>query len=141
MAGLKISTRNSDPEMTAKIGSLWQKFFGKGVFQSIGSKKNEKTIGLYTNYETDVNGLYDVFACCEVTGEAEMPDGIETTKISAGKYARFVVRGDTQKAVSDFWYKLWSMDLNRKYTGDFEEYQDCGDMTEDCAQIPDRKNR
>lgn len=28
-----------------------------------------------------------------------------------------------QKAVGDFWIKLWSMDLDRKYSCDFEEYQ------------------
>lgn len=132
VAGLKTSTRNSDPEMPAKIGSLWQSFFTDGVWRSIVNKKNGKTIGLYTNYEKGVDGLYDVFVCCEVTGLAGVSTqyGIETSKIPAGKYARFVVRGDMQKDVVDFWQECWSMDLDRKFTGDFEEYQECGDMTD-----------
>jgi predicted transcriptional regulator YdeE len=46
--------------------------------------------------------------------------------IPDGKYAKFVVHGDIHQAVADFWSKLWSMDLDRKYSCDFEEYQnDC----------------
>ncbi|WP_445491321.1 hypothetical protein [Niallia sp. 03133] len=32
-----------------------------------------------------------------------------------------------QQAVGAFWQKLWKMDLNRKYSNDFEEYQSCSD--------------
>ncbi|MDD6771388.1 GyrI-like domain-containing protein, partial [Inconstantimicrobium porci] len=48
-----------------------------------------------------------------------------------GKYAKFVVRGHMQKAVQQFWQELWKMKLDRKYTADFEEYQDdCIDNAE-----------
>lgn len=123
VAGLKIRTSNQNPNMGRDIGDLWKKFLGDGVYQSIAAKKNENTIGLYTNYESDVTGAYDVMVCCEVKETNGLTENISVQTIPAGKYAKFIVRGDVQTAVGAFWVKLWSMDLDRKYSGDFEEYQ------------------
>ena len=38
------------------------------------------------------------------------------------------------RAVQEFWEKLWSMDLNRNYKCDFEEYQD-GNMDDAIIYI------
>ncbi|MUG44227.1 GyrI-like domain-containing protein [Paenibacillus woosongensis] len=140
VAGLQIRTSNNDPFMSRKIGELWQRFYQDGIYQAIPGKRNDKSIGLYTHYEMDVNGAYDVIVCCEVLGagdsygkqsleEAEIQ--IET--IPAGKYAKFIVQGHMQRAVAEFWTKLWSMELDRKFSCDFEEYQSGGDM--DNAEI------
>lgn len=130
VAGLKTRTVNSDPNMSAKIGGLWQRFFGEGVYQSIPGKLNEKTIGLYTNYENGVAGEYDVFVCSEVSDTAKLPEDLSSHIIPAGKYAKFIVRGDMQKAVAEFWMNLWAMELDRKFTSDFEEYQGGSDMSD-----------
>jgi predicted transcriptional regulator YdeE len=133
LAGLRIRTSNSDPDMSNRIGDLWRKFFEDGIYQSIANKKNDKSIGLYTNYESDVNGAYDVMVCCEVNDVSSLPDMVQSEIIIAGKYAKFVVRGNMQKAVAEFWMKLWSMDLDRRYSCDFEEYQSGCDI--DNAEI------
>lgn len=52
----------------------------------------------------------------------------EVVQLEAKKYAKFIVRGYVQKAVEEFWTKLWAMDLDRKYCCDFEEYQGGEDM-------------
>lgn len=43
--------------------------------------------------------------------------------IPNGKYVKFVIFGDVQKSVGEAWAEIWQMDLERKYTCDFEEYQ------------------
>lgn len=43
--------------------------------------------------------------------------------IPKGKYARFIINGDVQKSVGEAWSEIWKMNLKRKYTCDFEEYQ------------------
>jgi predicted transcriptional regulator YdeE len=121
--GLVIRTSNEDANMVKDIGTLWQRFFAEGTYQSIVNKRNDKSIGLYTNYESDVAGAYDMMVCCEVLGEVPLPIGVRMRKIPSGKYAKFVIHGDVQKVVGEFWTKLWSMDLDRKYGCDFEEYQ------------------
>lgn len=131
VVGLAVRTSNNDENMGQVIGGLWQQFFAEGVYQSIESKLNNCTIGLYSNYENGINGAYDVTVCCEVNKCQVLPIGSEVKRIPAGKYAKFVVNGHMQKAVAEFWTKLWSIELNRKYTYDFEEYQSGGDM-ENC---------
>ena len=133
VAGLRARTGNTDPEMGSKIGLLWQSFYADGICQSLPGKKNDKSIGLYTNYENGVGGTYDVLVCAEVNDLNSMPENVETEIIEAGTYAKFVIHGHVQQAVAEFWGELWGMDLDRKFGCDFEEYQAGGDM--DNAEI------
>lgn len=130
VAGLKIRTNNQSETMGREIGALWQKFYN-GAFSSIPGQVTGYGIGLYTNYASDESGDYDMFACCEVTEEAVIPEQFETAVIPAGSYAEFVVHGDVQRDVAAFWEELWQMPLNRSFTGDFEEYR-CTDSMENA---------
>ena len=53
-----------------------------------------------------------------------LPEGTDVFTIPAGRYAKFVVKGDMHQAVADFWSEFQKMDLPRSYVCDFEEYQD-----------------
>lgn len=120
ITGISTRTNNGDKEMCSKIGALWGKFFGEGIYESIENKVNDKCIGLYTNYEGDFNNDYDVVICTEVSKENP---NFENRIIPAGKYAKFVLKGNRNIIVGEFWKQLWGMHLPRKYSGDFEEYQ------------------
>lgn len=122
LVGVNIRTNNSDPNMSNDIGELWNEFFTKGIFSEIENKVNGRTIGLYSNYESDFTGDYDMTVACEVNDDKEIPKGTIVKKIPAGKYAKFMVKGHMQKAVYEFWQELWTMNLDRAYTCDFEEY-------------------
>ncbi|CAG9713209.1 MULTISPECIES: GyrI-like domain-containing protein [Clostridium] len=122
VAGLNIRTNNNDPNMNKNIGELWNKFFKEGIFTAIENKINDKTIGLYSDYESDYNGDYDMSVGCEISNDEKIPTGTILKIIPAGNYAKFVVKGQMQKAVYEFWQKLWQMNLERAYTCDFEEY-------------------
>jgi len=128
VVGLMARTGNNDVSMTQTIGDLWQHFYGDGIYSSIAGKKNNCAIGLYSNYNDGVNDTYDVTVCCEVNDVQELKDGIIEQTINPGKYAKFIVHGNMQTAVFDFWTKLWAMDIKRKFDCDFEEYQGDGDM-------------
>lgn len=119
----KERTNNKAADMQRKIGGLWQKLYGEGVYQKIADKVNEKAVGIYTNYVSDAMGDYDVLVGCEVSKIERLPEGTIAYSIPAGKYAKFVVKGHMQRAVQEFWQKLWKMDLDRSYVCDFEEYQ------------------
>jgi predicted transcriptional regulator YdeE len=133
VAGIKIRTNNNDPNMKSDIGKAWQGFFEEGTYQSILHKKNNNTIGLYTNYENKVNGDYDLMICCEVFDEKNLLKGVEIKKIEEGKYAKFVKRGKQEKAVAECWEEIWATNLDRKYSFDFEEYK--GDCQSDNVEI------
>lgn len=125
-AGIEARTNNSSPDMGAVIGGLWQRFYGEGIYPSIGRKANAKALGIYTDYAEDETGDYTVAVACEVENTDQIPDGVQIRTIPAGRYAKFVVKGHMIKAVADFWTELWKMELPRTFVCDFEEYQDDG---------------
>ncbi|EML4476448.1 TPA: effector binding domain-containing protein [Clostridioides difficile] len=133
--GISKVTTNKDGQAVNDIGELWKKFMGKGIYNAIKGKKNDKTIGLYTDYQGDFTSPYSFVACCEVNSNSDKEKNLEELNtnntvgesiiskvIPAGKYAKFVIVGG-QKEVGDFWFEFWQMDFDRTYISDFEEYQ------------------
>ena len=117
IVGVSTETSNEDPQMAEKIGKLWGQLYQGGVNGTIKNKVNEYAIGLYSDY---TQSGYTVTAGNEVaTSENEE---LTTKVIPAGRYAKFSVHGHMETAVAQAWGEIWSMDLNRSFTGDFEEY-------------------
>ena len=123
VSGIRIKTTNQDGKAIQDIGMTWQKLFANGIYEKIPNKVNGKTIGLYTEYEGDYTRPYTFIAGAEVSQEVQIGEEIESIVIPKGKYAKFVITGDVQNSVGQAWQEIWNMDLKRKYTCDFEEYQ------------------
>lgn len=121
--GLQIKTTNENGKAMEDIGITWQRFFAEGIYEKIEHKANGKAIGLYTDYEKDYRGFYQFVAGVEVSQNSNQEKETVVKIIPKGKYAKFVIVGDVQKSVGELWSQIWQMDLNRTYTGDFEEYQ------------------
>ena len=119
VAGFSARTNNSSPDMGAVIGGLWQRFFAEGY--NALDKADGRTLGIYTDYENDEHGDYTFMTACEVKGD--VPAGFEERVLPAGKYARFVIKGNMMTVVGEFWQALWQMKLDRTYMCDYEEYQ------------------
>lgn len=120
LVGVSAITGNSDPEMGKIIAGLWEKLYQGGVNSEIKNKVNEYDIGLYSDYTAD---QYCVTAGNEVS-KAENSD-LTIKTIPAGKYAKFSVHGHMEKAVAAAWREIWQMELDRSFSGDFEEYRNC----------------
>ena len=123
ITGIRIKTTNQDGKAMQDIGITWQKLFADGIYEKVPNKVNGKTIGLYTEYEGDYTKPYTFIAGAEVSREVKIGEEIESIMIPKGKYAKFVITGDVQNAVGQALQEKWNMDLKRKYTCDFEEYQ------------------
>ena len=123
VSGIKIKTTNKDGKAMQDIGMTWQKLFADGIYEKITNKVNSKTIGLYTEYEGDYTKPYTFIAGAEVSKELQIGEELESIIIPKGKYAKFIITGDVQNSVGQAWQEIWNMDLKRKYTCDFEEYQ------------------
>lgn len=121
--GIRIKTINQDGKAIQDIGMTWQKLFADGIYEKISNKLNNKTIGLYTEYEGDYTKPYIFIAGAEVSKKVEINKEVVTKVIPKGKYVKFVITGDVQNSVGQAWQEIWNMDLKRKYTCDFEEYQ------------------
>lgn len=115
--GISVVTGNDDPEMGRIIGGLWNNLYQGGVNSKIQNKINEYAIGLYSDYK---DNKYEVTVGNEVS---KLEDNDYVSKvIPAGKYAKFSISGHMQKAVAEAWGEIWSMNLDRSYIADFEEY-------------------
>ncbi len=121
--GIRVKTSNIDGRAIQDIANMWQKFFADGVYNRIENKVNNKTIGLYTEYEGDYTKPYSFICCSQVNKKSCNMENRVIKVIPKGKYAKFVIIGDVQNSVGEAWKKIWNMDLKRKYTCDFEEYQ------------------
>ena len=117
VVGISARTTNTDPNMGTIISGLWEQLYTGGINTSIKNKVNEYAIGLYSDYNQDT---YCVTAGNEVSENAN-PELIFKT-IPAGNYAKFSVHGNMTTAVAQAWTTIWTMNLNRSFTGDFEEY-------------------
>ncbi|HHX55790.1 MAG TPA: AraC family transcriptional regulator [Clostridiales bacterium] len=117
VVGVSAITSNADAKMGAVIGGLWEKLYQDGINAAIKNKINEYAIGLYSDYTNDQY-------CVTVGNEVSKAENDELTVkiIPAGKYARFSLHGNMVKVVAEAWDEIWKMDLNRSFTGDFEEY-------------------
>ena len=121
--GIEVKTTNENGKSIQDIANMWQTFFMQGIYEKIANKVNDKTIGLYTDYEKDYTKPYNFVVCTEVSENSKNMENRVVKVIPKGKYAKFVIYGDVQNAVGQAWQEIWKMDLNRKYTCDFEEYQ------------------
>jgi len=129
VSGLTIRTKNHDersPE-TAKIGAIWSLFLSKGVIGRIPNRlPDAPVIGVYSAYESDANGSYNVTAGVPVS--APVPD-FDCVEIAEGNYLVFEARGAMPDAVVQTWESIWAYfaehpDVQRTYLTDFEAY--CG---------------
>ena len=66
VAGISARTSNDAPDAGMVIGSLWGRFFEEGIFFNISNKVNEKSIGLYSDYNDENMQEYQITVGCEV---------------------------------------------------------------------------
>lgn len=127
LTGLSVTTTNADecqPE-TAKIGQMWGLFY-KELFPKLSSES--RIYGVYTNYESDYNGKYDVIACSDsLSGEARQD--LVQAHIETGQYLVFSAQGEFPDVVISLWQEVWhyfaaeDCQHKRSYTTDFEFYK------------------
>jgi predicted transcriptional regulator YdeE len=120
VAGLSVRTQNSDEfnEKTAKLPSLWQQFYTSEL------ATNANIFGVYSDYESDANGLY--------TTTVGVRDNTERTKfatvtIQAGNYLVFESAGPMPSTLVKTWEQVWNYferenNYQRCFISDFEAY-------------------
>jgi predicted transcriptional regulator YdeE len=125
--GLSTRTTNKD-EMSgnSKIGPLWASFARDGNrIQDVADP--DVTFSIYTNYETDENGPYDVILGKEVHGLRHVPKGMRGIRIPTADYLVFPVADPSPQAIGAAWRAVYAYfaehkELPRIYGIDFERH-------------------
>lgn len=141
VSGLSTRTTNIDESnpKTAKIGQLWRDFFGRDLMSIIPNREpNTPIYGVYSGYESDQNGFFDVNAGVRISDvlDDETDDIIKqaaseftTITIEAGEYMAFPTVGEMPQRIIDGWGMVWAhfegeTAYKRRFTTDFEQYVD-----------------
>jgi predicted transcriptional regulator YdeE len=129
--GIAVVTSNADEvdPHTGKIPGLWDRFFKEDVLGKIPTRKIPVIpLGVYTNYEGDSTGRYQVIAGTAVDAAAPTPEGMSRATIPAGTYLLFEAEGDMPGVVietSQAILKYFAEHSGhvRAYATDFEMYR------------------
>lgn len=124
VAGPSVRTTNTDEASpaTGRIPGLWAGFFRDNVMGLTPHRDTAdlRNFGVYSGYESDAQGAFDVTAGVAVTQGASV-------HIEAGEYLVFEVEGPMPQAVLSAWAAAWQYfeahpDIRRRYVSDFEAY-------------------
>lgn len=124
VAGLTVRTTNREESHpgTSRIGPLWGRFFGERVYDSTpGRTADMRLYGVYSAYESDAHGPFDLTAGVAVAGR---PGAVQ---IEAGDYLVFHGQGEMPQMVLAVWQSVWQYfeqhpEVERRYLSDFEAY-------------------
>lgn len=128
VTGIRCRTSNQlEASGEGSIPKLWREFYSRQLGNSIPNKTNECILGVYTDYETDVNGMYTIMIGSEVHTGDDVPSNLVHTTLPASKYAVFTSeKGHVADVVPKAWAFIWEWfrqsNIERAYKGDFELY-------------------
>lgn len=120
VCGYQVTTCNNsefNPD-TAQLPTLWQQFSQSDL------AKASPCFGVYSHYESDANGKYQVTVGSR--DDDTHPD-LASITILAGKYLVFQNRGPMPAAVIETWQQIWDYfakdpAYERNFQSDFEAY-------------------
>lgn len=121
--GISIRTTNENGKSANDIADLWNKFMSENILDKIPNKIDSTIYSLYTDYEGDHTKPYTTILGCKVDNVSEVPEGLIAKSFEGGDYMKTNTKGDLMKGiVVNKWMEIWAMNLERKFTADFEVY-------------------
>ena len=128
VAGFTTRTAN-EREMSGegRIGLLWQRYMTSGSGAIPGVTDPSLTFSVYTNYESDHTGAYDVILGKPVGSLEAVSDPLRGIAIPAAEYSVFPAAAATPDAIRSAWMAVYEYfggptNLRRAFTADFERH-------------------
>jgi predicted transcriptional regulator YdeE len=129
-AVLGWTTRTTNErEMSGKgrIGALWQTYLQGGQNAIPNVSDPALTFSIYTNYESDHTGAYDVILGTPVSVEEAASGDLRGIAIPSAQYAVFPAESATADGIRAAWMAVYQYfsgptDLRRAFSIDFERY-------------------
>lgn len=121
--GIAVRTTNENNQAAQDIPALWQKFMSENIIEQIPNKIDQTLYCIYTDYEKDYTKPYTTILGCKVSSLEQIPTGMVGKTFVTGNYQKHIAKGNLmQGIVFEAWLKIWSLDIPRAYTADFEVY-------------------
>ena len=118
-----IARRTSNAEALDTIPRCWQEFLVNNAPARIPHRVNPPVMyAVYSDYEKDWTKPYSYLLGCGVTRADKVPEMMEVRNIPPQTYAVFKAKGRMPDEIYGVWANVWSSELPRTYTYDFEVY-------------------
>ncbi|HEX4772579.1 MAG TPA: GyrI-like domain-containing protein [Bryobacteraceae bacterium] len=129
MIGLQTRTSNArEATSDGDIAKLWRRLYQDGIVSRIPNRTDSRVIAVYSDYETDKDGLYTYTLGAKVNSIDKLPNGLSAKKVVNGDYGMFTAaNGPMPQLVVGLWKQIWSLEadpLHRAYQTDFEVYEE-----------------
>lgn len=113
------------------IAQLWQRYMETGGAVIPGVTDPSLTFSIYTNYESDHTGAYDVILGKPVGTLESAPKSLRGIAIPAAEYLVFPVENPGPDGIRTAWMKVYEYFSGqeprpRAFTADFERYSNDG---------------
>jgi len=110
--------RDSD---AARVTQLWLRFFEEDAFERPARTTDARLFGVYTGYDADGPGSFDI------TAGVAVHEGAPLVHVEGGEYLVFSGRGPMPDLVLALWRDVDSYfeqhpELRRRFHSDFEAY-------------------
>lgn len=122
--GISVRTTNQNGQSGKDIMNLWNRFFAENVLDKVPKKLDSRAFySVYTDYEGDYTKPYTAILGCKVAHLNAIPEGMVGKTIPGGQFKKFTAKGNLGEGiVFSEWSKIWNLQLDRKYSADFEVY-------------------
>lgn len=135
LVGITARTNNkqlfeTDPEVNIVAATVQKYFYNQLAEKILHRISPSRTLCVYTNYASDVNGDYTYFIGEEVSSFDGVGSEFSTLTIPKHSYLKFTNQPGPMPAVCiNMWQKIWQMTAaelgyERAYQADFEVYDE-----------------
>lgn len=117
-------TTNENGQSSTDGGNLWQRFEKGGFAEKIPNKAGDEIYAVYYNYDGDHTQPFQYFIGCRVDEIETVPEEMDSLTIPDGSYNKLTAKGKMPDCIMNKWREIWSSNLNRGYSFDFEVYDE-----------------
>jgi len=125
--GISTVTSNKAAFSQNTIGKLWDDFLKTPIKEKLTDISSSSIFAVYSDYEDGYEGKYKITIGYAVNEVKEIPNGLTTVTIPAGKYKTFKSKSRAPEDIVDVWKTIWQIDPNTfqpNFVTTFEEYKD-----------------
>ncbi len=127
IVGISTITSNELALNQNTIGKLWGEFLSSSINDKLADISSSSIFAVYSDYENGYQGKYKITIGYAVNDISNIPDGLSTVTIPAGKYRIFNCKSGAPEDIVETWKTIWQIDPNvfqPNFITTFEEYKD-----------------
>jgi predicted transcriptional regulator YdeE len=114
-----------------RIGPLWSQFMHGGATAIPGVVEAGTVYAVYSHYDSDETGPYDLILGKSVQPGQEVPPAMKSISIPAARYLVFPATAGSPDAIQAAWSQVYRYfahhkERSRAFSADFEQYSGSG---------------